>query len=982
MPKRKSLKIPLKTEEANCKFPIVGIGASAGGLAAFEAFFSGTPLQSDPNMAFVLIQHLAPDHTSMLTELIQRYTRMAVFEVKDGMKVEPNSVYIIPPGHDMAFLNGKLQLLEPSASRSQRLPIDFFFNSLAQDQHEHAIGIILSGTGSDGTQGIRAIKEEGGLVMVQTPETTEYDGMPRSAIATKIVDYILAPSAMAEELITYSMHRLKKNNTDEFVLIPKSQNMLDKIFILLRAQTGHDFSQYKSNTIHRRIERRMAICQIEEIDGYVRYLQKSPDEVTALFHDMLIGVTNFFRDPDAFALLKEKIIPNLFVSGNVVRIWSVACSSGEEAYSIAILIKEYMEEKKHNITVQIFATDIDAQAIAVARAGLYPESIATDVSAERLKRFFVAELNGGYRIHKNIRDMLIFSEQSIIKDPPFSKLDLICCRNLLIYMNSDLQKKIIPLFHYALNPGGTLFLGASESIGDFSDLFDVIDQKSKIYQRKVDLLKVEYPSLSRSLPSTIYMPTPQRVQKSSVSEKVPLQEIMQQALLQQIPLSGALVNQEGDILYLHGRTGMYLEPPPGEGGVMNILKMAREGLRRELSIALHKALSAQTAIHYPNVRIETNGIIVTVNLTVQSVQASTENGSESPVYLVVFEEVPFVSSEVASDSSNADENGRVAMLKQELNEQESFLQIANKKLETSNEELKSFNEEMQSLNEELQSTNEELETSKEELQSVNEELSTVNTELQTKVVDLSRANNDMNNLLAGTNIGTLFVDYKLCIMRFTPAITQIIHLILSDLGRPIGHIVSNLMGYNGLVKDIQSVLDTLIPKEIEVQTSEDNWYSMRIQPYRTLENVIEGAVISFVDITEIVQMRDALHKANELSRLSIVIHDSFDAITVQDLDGRTLAWNAGAERMYGWSEEEAVGMNVRDRILQTQNDAELLRITQLDDARILEPYKAPRRTKEGSVVDVWIMATALVDTSGKMYAIATTERTVPIKEYE
>jgi len=382
------------------------------------------------------------------------------------------------------------------------------------------------------------------------------------------------------------------------------------------------------------------------------------------------------------------------------------------------------------------------------------------------------------------------------------------------------------------------------------------------------------------------------------------------------------------------------------------------------------------------VRIAVNGIDVTVNLTVRSVSTSTDHGAESPIYLVVFEEVPSVSPAVTSDHSDAEENGRIATLTQELYEQEAFLQIANKKLETSNEELKSFNEEMQSLNEELQSTNEELETSKEELQSVNEELSTVNTELQTKVVDLSRANNDMNNLLAGTNIGTLFVDHKLCIMRFTPALTQIIHLIISDIGRPVGHIVSNLMGYNSLVRDTQSVLDTLIPKEIEVQTNEGKWYSMRIQPYRTLENVIEGAVISFIDISEIVQMREALHDANELSRLAIVVHDSFDAITVQDLGGRTLAWNAGAVRMYGWSEEEALKMNVRDRILQPQNEAELLRITQLDDAKVLEPYRAQRRTKEGSTIEVWITATALVDGSGKMYAIATTERFVPTKGCE
>ena len=486
-------------------FPIVGIGASAGGLAAFEAFFSAMPADTDPGMAFVLVQHLAPDHKSILTDLVKRYTRMQVFEVEDGMAVKPNCAYIIPPNRDMAFLNGTLQLLEPSSPRGQRLPIDFFFRSLAQDQHERAICIVLSGTGSDGTQGVRAIKGEGGMVMAQNPESTEYDGMPRSAIATGLVDYMLPPAEMPAQLIAYAAHAFGKTRRPVSPPTPKAENTLKKICILLRAQTGHDFSQYKQNTLTRRVERRMAVHQIERVDEYIHYLQQTPAEVEALFRDLLIGVTNFFRDPEAFEALEKQVIPRLFAgkpADAVIRVWVPGCSTGEEAYSIAILLQEQMEALKQSFKVQVFATDIDSRAIEQARAGVYPASIAADISPERLARFFAQEPDGSaYRIHKGIRDMLVFSEQDVIKDPPFSKLDLISCRNLLIYMSGELQKKLIPLFHYALNPGGFLFLGTSETVGEFADLFATLDRKLKLYQRKEDIHGVHRPAMGRFLPT-------------------------------------------------------------------------------------------------------------------------------------------------------------------------------------------------------------------------------------------------------------------------------------------------------------------------------------------------------------------------------------------------------------------------------------------------------------------------------------------------
>ena len=859
-------------------FPIVGIGASAGGLAAFEAFFAGMPADADPGMAFVLVQHLAPDHKSILTELIRRYTRMQVFEVEDGMAVQPNCAYIIPPNRDMAFLNGTLQLLEPSAPRGQRMPIDFFFRSLAQDQHERAICIVLSGTGSDGTLGVRAIKGEAGMVMAQSPASTEYDGMPRSAIATGLVDYELPPAEMPDYLIAYVSRAFGQPPRPATAPAPKAENALKKILILMRAQVGHDFSQYKPSTIHRRIERRMAVHQIETIDGYVKYLQQTTAEVDALFRDLLIGVTNFFRDPEVFQAIEEQVIPKLFAgkpaAGAVIRVWTPGCSTGEEAYSLAILLVERQAAMKQGFKVQVFATDIDSQAIATARVGLYPASIAADISPERLARFFTAEPGGSaYRIHKGIRDMVVFSEQDVIKDPPFSRLDLISCRNLLIYMGGELQKKLIPMFHYALNPGGFLFLGTSETVGEFGDFFAVLDRKSKLYQRKEDLHGAQRVALGRFLPpmTAIGAALPPATGRTAGDGKPPLRELTEQALLQQAVPAGVLVNSQGDILYLHGRTGLYLEPAPGEAGINNILKMAREGLRRDLTIALHKAVGTTEMVRHHGLRVKTNGGFTAVNLTIRPVATGPAATPEAPLYLVTLEDAPPFDPEQAEQAAlhaiagaggpDASADERVAALKQELRAKEEYLQAANEELETSNEELKSSNEEMQSVNEELQSTNEELETSKEELQSVNEELATVNSELQTKVTDLSRANNDMNNLLAGTGIGTVFVDHQLRILRFTPVITRIINLILSDVGRPVSHIVSNLAGYDRLPADVQTVLDSLIPKEVEVQTQAGEWYSMRILPYRTLDNVIEGAVITFVNISEAKKAQAALRES-------------------------------------------------------------------------------------------------------------------------
>jgi two-component system, chemotaxis family, CheB/CheR fusion protein len=961
-------------------FPIVGIGASAGGLAAFEAFFSGMPVDTDPNMAFVLVQHLAPDHKSLLCELLKRFTKMQVLEVVDGMTVKPNCAYIIPPNRNMALFNGTLQLLEPAQPHGQRLPIDFFFRSLAEDQRERAICIVLSGSGSDGSQGVKAVKTAGGMAMAQAPETTEYASMPQSAIASGLVDFVLPPAEMLPKLLAYNQHPYVKGKT-LIPATPNTEDVLSKLFVLLRVQTSHDFSLYKRNTIIRRAERRMAVHQINHMSDYLHFCQQTPAEVSALFRDLLIGVTQFFRDPDEFKTLETQVIPRLFADkplGGDLRLWVAGCSTGEEAYSLAILLQEQMDQLKVNLKVHLFATDIDSRAIETARIGLYPVSIEKDITAERLARFFNKRTDGsGYRIHKNIREMLVFSEQDLIKDPPFSRLDLISCRNVMIYLGGELQKKLIQLFHYALNPGGFLFLGTSESIGDFSSQFDMLDRKAKLYQRKEQLSQSHRLPAGKSIPAlpvnvtrTAGLVTPE--------SKLSLREMTERALLQHFAAVAMLITTRGEILYLHGRSGRYLEPAPGEAG-MNILRMAREGLGASLNKALQQAVAKHELVSVPGLQVKTNGDFTAVDLTISPLADFMNNVEQPTLFLVILSDVKTVTQSITdvspvSKAEPVTADASILSLQQELRAKEDYLQSYIEELETSNEELKSANEEMQSINEELQSANEELETSKEELQSVNEELSTVNSEFQSKLVDLARANNDMNNLLSSTDIGTIFVDHHLLISRFTPSVTQVINLIPSDIGRPIGHIVSNLPGYTTLVADLQSVLDSLVPKEVEVQTQTGRWFLLRIRPYRTLENVIEGAVITFVDISELKQAQSLLQETLSIQHLAAVVRDARDAILMLAMDGSILAWNPAAQRIYGWSETEALQKNIAELVPETLRQEAIEIVRRLSMAEILAPYQTQRLNKEGQLLSVWINATALVNQAEEVYAITTTER--------
>ncbi|MGD9817128.1 MAG: chemotaxis protein CheB [Desulfomonilaceae bacterium] len=899
-----------KGDKEDADFPIVGLGASAGGLEAFEQFFTNMPPNS--GMAFVIVQHLDPTHKSILTELLGRYTKMKVIEVKDGMTVERNKVYVIPPNRYLAILGKKLHLLESGEIPGPRVPIDFFFRSLAKDLQQKAICIVLSGTGTEGALGLRAIKGDGGMAMVQDPDTAKYDGMPRHAIATGLADYVLSPDKMPGELIAFVQRAFILPSTMPTSV--KESDLLGKLFILMRAQAGHDFSYYKRNTILRRVDKRMAVNQISRLADYIKYMQDNPRETNTLFKELLIGVTSFFRDKEAFKALQEKGIEPLcqnLPEDRTLRIWIPGCSTGEEAYSIAILCKEASKKVKKNIPFQIFATDIDVNAIEFARTGTYPASITVDVPNEYLENYFRRE-DGFFRINKEIRDSVVFALQNVIADPPFSRIDLISCRNLLIYLTTELQKKVLPLFHYALNDEGILFLGTAETVGEFHHHFQTLDRKGKVYRRiRGDL------GFSPSIGTHFYPSAPSRKiemenkETGRISPASSYRDLIESLIINQYSPVGVLANEKGDVVYVHGRTGKYLEPATGDAS-WNLIQMAREGLRLELASALRRATVEKRTIRIDRILVKSNGSDQLTNLVVVPVE---EPAVMKGLMLVLFEEVDQQNSDSDSVTVGEDHasnsNVRIHSLEHELRSAKEYLQTTIEELETSNEELKSTNEELQSSNEELQSTNEELETSKEELQSVNEELTTVNTELQQKIDELSKTSSDLSNLLASTQIGTIFLDTNLHIQRYTPEVTKFVNLIQSDVGRPLAHLVSNLI-YENVVDDAQEVLNDLVPKQIDVQTKEGRWYTMRILPYRTIENVIDGVVITFFEITDLKRAQHESEKA--LKKYDIVQkfnHQILGLVTnvllEVDTDGRIKSINDFGETLLGYDGSKIAG---------------------------------------------------------------------------
>ncbi len=826
--------------ELKADLPIIGIGASAGGLEALEQFIMQVPPAS--GMAYVIVQHLEPTHKGIMSELLQRSTSMKVMQIKDRTAVQADCVYIIPPNKDLSILHGVLHLLTPSSARGLRLPIDFFFRSLAEDQQEHSIGVILSGMGSDGTLGLRAIKEKAGLVLVQEPTSAKFDSMPRSAIDAGLADIVAPAGELPEKILAY-LQRKPRSAESGLELEDKTRSVLDKVIVLLRAHTRNDFSRYKRNTLYRRIERRMGIHQISKMSAYVRYLQENSQELDLLFKELLIGVTSFFRDPAVWAELRTKILPELLatrVPGQTLRAWVPGCSSGEEAYSLAMIFKEAVEElnPKANFSLQIFATDLDRDAIDKARLGLFPCNITANLTPERLARFFSQEDNG-YRVRREIREMIIFAPQNIIMDPPFTKLDLLSCRNLLIYLTAEVQKKLMPLFHFSLTPGGLLLLGSAETVGSSTDLFATVSAKSRLFRRIEPVLRqepVEFPSSFGAGRST------SAVVSQSSKPSASLQSQADQLVLQHYAPPAVLANDKGDIFYISGRTGKYLEPAAGKAN-WNLFAMAREGLRYELASAFQKTLRQKEAVILHHLKVGTNGGAQHVDVSLQQLE---DAGPLHGLIMVVFTDVPTpVMAKITPTHGNKKLHDESEL---EIMQVRAEARATHEEMQTSQEEIRSANEELQSTNEELQSTNEELTTSKEEMQSLNEELQTVNAELQAKVDELSRASNDMKNLLDSTDIATLFLDRDLNVRRFTHQMTKIIKLIPGDVGRPITDLVSHLDD-PALASDVREVLRTLTSTEKPVSAPDGRWFSVRIMPYRTMDDRIEGVVITFADIT-------------------------------------------------------------------------------------------------------------------------------------
>jgi len=845
-----------KIEEQNKPFSIVGMGGSAGAFPSFEKFFLQMP--ADSGLAFVVVMHLDPHYKSQLSGVIQQYTDMEVLEATDGLTILKNKVYIIPPNKDMGMLNGKLLLLSPSKPKGIRQPIDYFLQSMAEDQWNRAFAIIFSGMGSDGETGVRMIKEKLGLTMVQDPETAEYSSMPLASIGTNLVDYVLAPEEMPLKLIQYINHPVIAEETSDKVRSAiQSTNAIQKILMLLRSHTGNDFALYKKSTVTRRIDRRIAFHQLNDYSQYVQYLKENTQEIDVLFNELLIGVTKFFRDAEAFDSIKDNLLELVKQRKTTepIRVWVTGCSTGEEAYSVAMLLVECLGTlKRTNLPrIQIYATDLDADALDHARAGVYNGNIVADVSPERMERFFVKK-DQQFAVKKELREMIVFAQHSLIKDAPFIKLDLLCCRNMLIYFTAELQRKIIPLFYYAINPGGTMFMGPAETIGGFTDMFSPIDPKWKLFKRKegnVQMSKViNFPFQNTQQP--INITKLEEVERPEIQK--PIAEIFNNILTDKFTPASVLVNEKGDILYSNGKSGKYLELPNGIAQ-MNIYKMAKEELRYAIANSIHEAFLNHSTVSIDHIKIKENDQIRLINLKAASIK---EPGTAQLVLVVFEDQGLFKKSRNRNvQQVNLDDNPAVEELEKELVYTKLRLNSTIEQMESSLEALKSTNEELQSTNEELQSTNEESLTTKEEMQSLNEELMTMNSQYQSKGDELTRLNNDMKNLLDSTEIGTIFLDNNLDIVRYTPQVRNLFNLIPTDVGRPISHVVSNFeQPFNE--DDISEVIDKLSNKEIDVRTKNKEWYRVRIMPYRTLDNFISGAVLTFTLITDYKEMESRL----------------------------------------------------------------------------------------------------------------------------
>ncbi len=948
--------------------PVVAIGASAGGLEAFQELFRQMP--ADTGFAFVLIQHLSPRHETLIPELLAPLTPMPVRTVEDETVIEANQIYVMPPHGTLTVDDCVLYLSKPARIRGRRSPIDRFFRSLAEDLEDEAVAIVLSGTGTDGALGLKAVKERGGLTLAQAPETARYDSMPRGAILTGAADHILAVEQMPARLVAHQKRLRDGQGGSPERFREEIAGYLGKICAILRRVAGHDFRHYKQSTLVRRVRRRMTESRSASVYDYVESLNKNTKEVEQLFRDLLISVTHFFRDPEAFALLAAKVIPRLFEGKDAdgfVRVWIPGCATGEEAYSLAILLREHMATLAAPPQVQIFATDIDVQALEGARQALYPEGIAAQISPERLARFFVRHGNM-YQVSREIRDLCLFSLHNLIADPPFSRLDLVSCRNLLIYLEGDLQKKVIALFHYALRPGGFLFLGPSEMVAGQPALFRTIDKKYRVFQSRDTVSRPPF-SFPLSERGRVGIRPSEELQRRAAPRQLEVARTFETILLDSYAPACVVVHEGGEIVYFSPRTGRYLEAPPGTPTV-NVVDMARKGLRLDVRTALHKAVNSRVVVVHENVAFELDGDTQRVNVVVRPMP---ELGEDPGLFMIVFQDVVTVAGEAHCEALPGEflaDDPTVRRLEAELRSTRDHLQATLEELESSNEELVSSNEELLSMNEELQSANEELQTSKEELQSVNEELETVNSELKKKLEELDSANGDLQNLFQSTRLATVFVDRELRIKKFTPAAVEVFRLIDGDVGRPIADIAPRFQG-GDLVEEIRRVLRTLAIQERQVHVEEaGSWYLLRILPYRTIEDVIDGVVVTFLDITELKRVE------GQRETLAAIVDSSQDGIIGKTLDGVITSWNAGAERLYGYSAREAVGRMLELIVPPDQRSLMAAVFEKLRQGIKVDPFETSRVRKNGERFDISLTFSPIRDAGGRLVGASGIDRDI------
>ncbi len=893
-------------------FPVVGIGASAGGMATMLKVLAGLP--AAPDMAFVVIFHLSPTHESYAPKLLQAATPMPVVQVQSDVRIERNHVYVIPPNHDLRMFDGHLGLSDPTRRQGPHVAIDLFFRTLGENHGDRAVGVVLSGTGSDGAVGLARIKECGGVVIAQAPEDAEYDGMPKSAVATGKVDFVLPATEIARKLLDLwanakhmevpsphvaNLHAHASTSPDAAELA------LREVMATLARRTGHDFSHYKRATVLRRVERRMQVCATPHVQAYSEYLRHHNAEADALLDDMLIGVTNFFRDPDAFEALERDVLPELFDAGRAgepLRVWVAGCSTGEEAYSTSILLAEQGKRTKHERPTQIFATDIDVASLAVAREGAYPSSIATDVSDTRLHDFFLREPEG-YRVSKPLRERMLFAVHDILRDPPFSRLDLVTCRNLLIYLDRAAQHDVLQMFHFALRPGGYLFLGTSETADAAPKLFSTVDKRHRIYRANANVKS------TRSMPqfplgSVLPRNRPRPAIPTVENRKLSVGELHQKLLEEYAPPS-VIINHDSDIVHVSARAGRYLRFGEGEP-THNLVQVVQPELRPELRTALFQAIQFNASVEARSVDVARDGHIYHVKMTARPVQ---HPDWPAELILVLFDEVEqTLEARMAGSGSGGDKVDPVLFqLESELQRKDDQLRTTIEQYEASAEELKASNEELQAINEELRSTSEELETSTEELQSTNEEMITVNQELKAKIDETTDINDDLQNLIGATDIATVFVDHEMKIKRFTPAARTVFNIIDTDLGRSIFDITHRLE-YDSLAADAAATFDTLKTIEREVRSADGRWFLARLLPYRTAADRIDGAVLSFIDITSRMRAEASVRMSEEHMRLVADNMPDFAILTL-DLRGRFTSWSAGAERIFGWSEAEVLGQH-------------------------------------------------------------------------